>query len=479
MKYILVAILSLLLFTAESQAYITRDIKSFGAKGDGTTNDQDAFVSAATYFNRRGGNGKLIIPKGTYIIGRQIFTGGQKNKPAYRGEDVMRLTNINNFRIEGEEESLLKYTSNLHLGAFNPISGKIYEHGKNYFKNYAYAATIGSCILIENSSNITVSGVTMDGNSDQINVGGVYGDVGIQLPHYGIFISNSKNVQINNAYIHHFGLDGICVSNKLSNSPDSISITNSMFEYNGRQGFSWIGGNHVYVKNCNFNHTGKGKINSAPGAGVDIEAETGPISNGVFEDCNFIDNAGCGMLALAGDSKNCTFTNCKFWGVTNRSAWISKPGYTFNNCDFYGTYVQTENKGNLIVSTKFYRCNFVDTTYKGLTTFGNYLIQIANAKSVNFTNCNFVSKVKKLCSFNLQDNSSSDEKYHFNKCTFTIANNNLPTNDFAGSIHNAVLKNCTFIFTNPDAAKKKYYLQGYNEKSNIDLGGNKVIYKKS
>ena len=128
------------------------------------------------------------------------------------------------------------------------------------------------------------------------------------------------------------------VSNKASNSPDSIKITNSIFEYNARQGFSWIGGNQVYVKSCKFNHIGKAKISSAPGAGVDIEAEVSPISNGVFEDCDFIDNMGCGLVALAGDSKNCTFTNCTFFGSTNRAIWISKPNYTFNNCNIYGSF---------------------------------------------------------------------------------------------------------------------------------------------
>jgi hypothetical protein len=477
MKYILIVMLSLCFFTAESQDYIVKDIKSFGAKGDGKANDQDAFQKASDYFNKRGGNGKLIISKGTYIVGKQTFTGGQKNKPTYSGEDVMQFTNIKNFSISGEKGSFLKYMSGLRFGAFTPASGKIYEHGNNYFLNFLYAATIGSCILIQNSSNISISGVTMDGNSNQIILGGVYGDVGRQLPHYGIFISNSKNIQIDNAYIHHFGLDGICVSNKASNSPDSIRITNSIFEYNARQGFSWIGGNQVYVKSCKFNHIGKAKISSAPGAGVDIEAEVSPISNGVFEDCDFIDNMGCGLVALAGDSKNCTFTNCTFFGSTNRAIWISKPNYTFNNCNIYGSFLQGFNADNSADATKFFSCNFVDTVYNGVPTYGSWLIESKNVKSMSFTNCNFVSKVKKLCNFSSPDSYSASEKYQFINCTFKIENNNLPANDFAAVILGASLKNCTFNFIDPVAANKKYYIRGFNEKSNNDLGGNKVIFK--
>ena len=47
------------------------DIKDFGAKGDGQTNDHDAFVAAAAAINKQGG-GKLIISPGTYIVGKQF-----------------------------------------------------------------------------------------------------------------------------------------------------------------------------------------------------------------------------------------------------------------------------------------------------------------------------------------------------------------------------------------------------------------------
>ena len=45
----------------------------------------------------------------------------------------MQFTNIKNFSISGEKEAFLKYMSDLRFGAFTPASGKIYEHGNNYF----------------------------------------------------------------------------------------------------------------------------------------------------------------------------------------------------------------------------------------------------------------------------------------------------------------------------------------------------------
>src|SRR5438132_519447 len=107
-----------------SQSYIIKDIKSFGAKGNGSTNDQSAFQKAATFFNQRGGNGKLTISAGTYIIGRQTFTAGKDKKPVFNGEHVLQFVNIKNLSIEGTSKTILKYQEGLHFGAFIPETGK-------------------------------------------------------------------------------------------------------------------------------------------------------------------------------------------------------------------------------------------------------------------------------------------------------------------------------------------------------------------
>src|ERR1043166_7586049 len=104
--------------SAFSQTYVTKDIKSFGAKGDGKTNDHEAFQRAAAYFNDRGGNGSLTISKGVYLVGKQTFTGGQANKPAYNGENVLSFAKIKNFTIQGSSGATLRYVDSLRFGAF-------------------------------------------------------------------------------------------------------------------------------------------------------------------------------------------------------------------------------------------------------------------------------------------------------------------------------------------------------------------------
>ena len=133
MKLILSLFLTGLIYYSNAQSFITKDLKYFGAKGDGKTNDQAAFKKASDYFNKRGGFGKLVINKGTYIVGTQIFTGGQLNKPAYLGENILEFISIENFSVEGQAGAIIKYKSNQRIGAFSPSTGKVYEHGNTYF----------------------------------------------------------------------------------------------------------------------------------------------------------------------------------------------------------------------------------------------------------------------------------------------------------------------------------------------------------
>lgn len=455
--------------------YIVRDIKSFGAKGDGRTNDHLSFQRAAEYFNKRGGNGKLIISKGIYIIGRQTFTGGKPDKPAYEGENVLHFTNIKNFKIEGRSSATLKYRDSLRFGAFTPDAGLPYEHGNNLFLNHSYAAVIGWCISFSNCSNISIYNLTIDGNNKGIILGGVWGDVGRQMPHSGVFIQNSKNVIVNKINAHHFGLDGIYVSNKESGITDSISILNSSFEYNARQGLSWVGGNHLFVKNCKFNNTGKEAFSSPPSAGVDIEAEVGPIQNGRFSNCEFINNTGLGVVADAGNSRNCTFANCTIWGATNWSVWVTKPGFTFKDCNIYGSIVHGYNSPDEKNSTKYINCTFEDKAYRGKEPYGNYIIESNNAKRVSFTGCTFIANKKRLCWISIDAKSRPEEKYQFTNCSFVINNIADSKENMTGLLGGMTLKNCTFNFKNP-LDKAKSYLINYKEGVNVDLGGNKIIY---
>ncbi len=188
---------------AGAQSYVERDIKTFGAKGDGKTNDHEAFEKAAAFFNERGGRGKLIISKGTYIVGKQTYTAGKNGLPAFKGFDVLHFEKVKDLAIEGKAGAMLKYAGGFRYGAFNPQTKKAHNSLRDFY-DYTYAAFLGHCIYIAESENISVKNIELNGNSQTFILGGKYGDVGRQLQHYGLFIADGKSIKIENVNAHHF-----------------------------------------------------------------------------------------------------------------------------------------------------------------------------------------------------------------------------------------------------------------------------------
>ena len=473
--YLLKTCLVLSCFSAYGQANVAKDIKSFGAKGDGRTNDQAAFEKAAQFFNARGGNGKLIISKGTYLVGKQDVTKGANGAFYTQGRDVLHFVGVKNFTVSGTKGTSIIYTPGLKYGSFDPQTGASYQ-AKGYFINKLYGATIGTCVYFESSENIQITDLELNGNNQKFVLGGSYGDVGRQLAHFGIYIHASRSVTVNNLWVHHFGQDGIVIGNSKSDQKDNIVLSNCTFEYNARQGLSWVGGNDLLAKNCKFNHTGQASFYSPPGAGVDIEAEQGPIRNGKFVNCEFIDNKGCGLVADSGDSGNCSFDQCTFWGLDSWSVWINKPAFTVTNSKIYGSIVHGYNAPNDQDATKFINCTFQDKSYNGKDAYGNFLIETTGNKRVSFINCTMIANKKKLFWISIPAETKPEEKYQFDNCHI-ICNTSYGNKDYAEIFRGVRYKNTTFEFTDPQAKAKGNGLNDCCGPRNVDAGGNKTIYK--
>ncbi len=462
--------------TALAQPSVTRSIRDFGAKGDGKKNDTEAFQKAAAFFNNRQGNGKLLIPAGTYIVGRQVYSKGDSSRNVYTGDNILHLKNCRNLVVEASGKVTIRYAAGLKLGAFSPRDGKAYRHNKADFLNPAYAAIIGYCIFIEQCSNVTVSGLRLDGNNKLIEFGGRYNDLGIQLQHYGFFIYNSRRIVLKNVYAGYFGLDGISVNNRVTPQQDSIFIENGVFEYNSRQGLSWVRGNGLTARNCQFNHTGKSKYSSAPGAGVDIEAEDGTVSGGRFYNCSFVNNTGCGLVTV-GDVSDCSFEGCTFWGTTNWSAWVTAPSFLFRNCNFHGAFVHGFNASTDKEATRFERCLFEDKPYNKVPPYGGFLIEADGKKRLFFDNCTLVANTKKLGWLTQPNLQTAADKIIMQHCSLRVKSAAWPENDFVMILRGVRFVNNTIQFDDATAEKKGYWRVSVAELAN-DCTGNTVRYGK-
>jgi len=375
-------------------AYPTVNVKTdCGAKGDGRSDDIAAFQKAARLIQERGG-GTLVIPKATYIVGGQKHVAGQT--PYYQTASVFQVEKLNFLRVEGNGATL-RFARGLHYGAFDPKTGEPYDKMPDYDPKYAVSA--GAMLDISHSRHVTVRDLDLDGNSGAYVLGGGWGDTGRQLAGDGLLLYGDTDVQVKKVHSHHQGRDGVMIGwmgLKESDPATPHTLTDCTFDYNGRQGLSWVGGRGLTAIRCKFDHTGrvqvgKAALASAPGAGVDIEAEESVCRDGYFEDCEFVDNVGCGMVADSGDGGYAHFLRCTFWGTTNWSAWSAKPGLKYRDCNFYGSAVHTFGSPDPGLATTFIHCRFEDKPWTDGRVYGNYLLDSdRGGDNVRFDRCTFV-----------------------------------------------------------------------------------------
>ena len=432
-----------------AQAVLRKDLKKdFGALGDGRANDQAAFGRASAFFNARAltlagtGRAVLFIPRGVYLVGRQDAGGG-----AYRsGADVLALVGCRNLSIEGADSAAteIRYADGLLYGSFDPATGRAYRPPTVYFDNRAYAASGGTCIRLQRCENVVVARLALNGNSPRLAVGGAWGDTGIQLPFDGVFVNDCRGVSLQRIAVHHFGRDGVQVLNRLAKSLDdpaleNIVLENSTFDYNGRQGLSLTGVNGLRAVNCSFSHTARVQnptvrlgaghaLFSNPAAGVDVEPEGGYVTNAVFTCCRLVDNGGQGLVSdrpgggRPATTRNVRLIGCTLWGTTNWSAWVTQPGFLFQNCFVYGAFVHGCPAATAAEATCFQGCTFEDKPYAGRPALGPFLLfSDRHARGLRFVDCRFVATRGALVhAVPLAPDSAAG--FYFHGCAFVLDN---------------------------------------------------------
>jgi hypothetical protein len=362
----------------------TLNLKELGARGDGVHNDSAAFRAAAKIIQDAGG-GRLIIPPGTYLVGEQVHEDGKY--PYYRSQPIFSVQNVDGLSIEGDGATI-RLAAGLRYGSFDKDTGQPFEPKPGGFTDGDYAVNVGVMLQIYRSRNVRIRGLELDGNSDALILGGYWGDTGRQLHAYGIELANNTDVVVENVHTHHHGLDGIAIGwagLKESDPPTPHTLINVVSEHNSRQGLSWVGGRGLKAIRCKFNHTGRGKFQSSPGAGLDIEAENSVCRDGYFENCEFINNGGCAMVADSGDGGYTHFVRCTFWGVSNWSTWSGKPGLVFEDCRIYGTAVHGYGSTNAGLATRYVRCHFEDKDYDAKGVYRNAAVINCDSDGDNIT----------------------------------------------------------------------------------------------
>ena len=240
----------------------------------------------------------------------------------------------------------------------------------------------------------------------------------------------------------YHGLDGLSAaySDLTASDPNTpVYLENVECYYNARQGLSWVGGIELTAVDCKFNHTGKERFCSSPGAGVDVEAEGSVCRDGKFINCEFVNNTGVGVIADSGDSADCDFNGCLIWGTTNWSIWPRKPGFSFNGCDIYGAVVNTYGSSDANEATQFVNCDFEDVQGQAYPTYGSSAILECWGENVTFDGCTIVAN--EIRALYLDDTGSTEI---VKNCHIYHKYDGLGTGGFQSLLRGTYLENTEF-----------------------------------
>ena len=368
--------------------------EQFGARGDGSTNDTEAFATLSERVNALGGGTIALAPGKTYIVGFQ--TRG-RDRP-FSPRPILELNGLTAPLTIFGQGARLRAAGGLRFGSFDPRTAQpIRRTMPNVQEQDRASPYVGMIVIRGARAPIAIHDVELDGNIDAMHIGGPWGDSGWQVSGSGLALyDNLASETLHNVYSHHHPLDGAIIDGALARAGRG-RIEELVCRDNGRQGLSIVGGRGYDFEDCEFSRTGRASIRSAPGAGVDIEAEgSKSVRDLSFNRCKFEDNAGPAMGADSGDSAEVRFAECLFVGTTSWAAWPSKPRFAFERCTFAGTVVHPFASRDPAAATRFVDCRFTDDPKLSPTGWlyvggpaGNGIVSMDPSDNILFERCKF------------------------------------------------------------------------------------------
>ena len=331
----------------------------FGARGDGRSDDTDAFASMSRAVVAAGG-GRIILSRKTYMVGRQ--TPGRPPQYRYEPSPIIDLEGLRSGVTIDGNGATLRANPGARYGSFDERGAPLRPR-MPFYDGRALASPYRFMIRVARSRGpVVIRNLKLDGNIAAMRLGGEWGDTGWQIPMTGVaLIDNAGSELLADLELINHGQDGLLIDGPNAGAQTTRRIERVRAIGNGRQGCSIIGGRGYRFSACEFSRTGRGPVASNPGAGVDIEAEAGKqVRDIAFADCVFDDNMGAGMVADSGPSEGVSFTRCRFVGITNWAAWPSKPRFRFDQCLFVGAVVRAFASPNPALATQFVDCRFTD-----------------------------------------------------------------------------------------------------------------------
>ncbi|MFH1614578.1 MAG: right-handed parallel beta-helix repeat-containing protein [Planctomycetota bacterium] len=373
-------------------------VDSYGAQGDGNSNDTGPLYRAAKTIEAQDGGTIAFTSGKTYAVGQYKHVDGEY--PYYQEYPIIAIDGVAGkvcIRGSGAE---IKMRNSLKFGSFDPNTGDVYNPSLPFI-DYDYKADAGNIMDIDNCTSVEIWDINLHGNLQNLSLGGYWGDTGRQCSATGIELASNDEVKIYNTQSNYCGMDGILIDYEdldINDPPTPHYLENVKCLYNARQGISWVGGIGLTVKDSEFSHTGRQTFWSGPAAGLDAEPLGGTVcQDGHFENCKFVNNYGAGIIATdyneaIGAVRDVNFVDCTIWGTTNYAVWPDRPGFQFVDCNIYGTVANTYGSNNASEATLFSYCWFEDINDANWSSYngGNALVE-GYGQNVMYEGCTIKS----------------------------------------------------------------------------------------
>lgn len=239
------------------------NVKWFGAKGDGVTDDTLAIQNAIDALSTTGG-GTVIVPAGNYMI--KAHDSEQAQTRPYYLYDTGGIALKDNVTLKMDDGATLTAIPNT-------------EH------NYNIIRVVGR-------KNVKILGGHIRGDLDKRTTDQLNGEWG-----YGIALQGSKNVYIHDVDIQQNMGDAINLQVGIDNSTlnFNVLIDKVHLDKNHRQGISVEGVEHCAIINSDI----QGTSGTAPEAGIDLEPGYDAVKNKhvLIAGNRIINNSGAGIMA--------------------------------------------------------------------------------------------------------------------------------------------------------------------------------------
>jgi len=336
-----------------------KNVKDFGAKGDGTTNDRAAIQAAISALPDTGGT--VFVPRGIFLVDSAIAVPSHVT--------LLGLGMASEIRMDatfphGEQDVIVNEHQDTTEGSWTWFWGGVtaqYPPYPSYADSAAAAAAEGEVCnyyLIPQDSNITIQGLYLNGGRSDISMDDVIAD---SPATYGMSILFAHNVLIQDCYISNTHNDGIA----LRYCTDSRILDNVLWDI-GEDGIilsGWgarrniVRGNILKMRDSTFKCTITGPWLGTVGSGLVVKCP----------EVTFVDNivmfGGQGGELHDEDNtplrdityKNNMFLGCLSGGIAVRDGSnINIEGNTFRDIGSRGVYVYEDADQVTITNNFFY-----------------------------------------------------------------------------------------------------------------------------